>query len=241
MNVHEKIKVDYKFYNLKPMSNDIDLVSELILIDYLKPKTCWEIGTGKGDWALCMNLYMKTNAQWNLTENFDWANTDNIEKQKYIPSDWPKNEQDIHNHINDVVKLTNTPFEYNLYKEDISELWHCIDDPVDLWRIDCDLDNDEATVESMLDYSSNNVIFFVDDIESNRCINRLCTMMEQVRKGNLDLIFMGKGEAAWIKPNVVDTAELFDLFKAKQDYFNKWLHVDDKKIFNQRREYFQVE
>jgi hypothetical protein len=241
MDVWEKIRNDYPKYDLKPMANDIDLIGELIFINYLKPKTCWEIGTGKGDWALFMNMYINETAEWNLTENFEWATTTNNAKLSYIPNDWPKTAQDIHNHIDKISKSTNKKFKYNLYTQDISQLWHKINKPVDLWRIDCDLENDEIAVEKMLDLSSDNVIFFVDDIESNRCLNRLCTMMDQVRKENLDLVYMGKGEAAWVKPKSMNLNLIYDIFIENKKYFNKIKLMTDKIYFGKQKEYIVVE
>lgn len=241
MDVWKKIRSKYPSYNLKPMSSDIDLIGELIIINYLKPKVCWEIGTGKGDWAMFMNLYMKESAQWNLTENFEWATTTNNAKKRYIPDDWPKNSQDIVNHIDTVIKLTEKEFKYNLYTKDISQLWDDVIDPIDLWRIDCDLDNDEKAICKMLDFSSDNVIFFVDDIESNKCLNRLCTMMDQVRKGNLDLIFMGRGEAAWTKPNKINLELVYNTFCKNSKFFNKINKIDDKVYYGKRKEYIVIE
>lgn len=241
MDVWQKISNDYPKFGLKPMSNDIDLIGELLIINYLKPKTCWEIGTGKGDWALFMNMYMQEMADWNLTENFEWATTNNGAKMSYIPKDWPASKQDIYIHIDEIIKNTNKEFKYNLYTQDISQLWSEINNPVDLWRIDCDLENDNSVVEQMLDLSSDNVIFFVDDIESNRCLNRLCTMMDQVRKGNLELVYMGKGEAAWTKPKLLNLNEIYDIFIENKNYFNKIKLMTDKVYFGKRKEYLVIE
>lgn len=241
MNVWQKIENNYPSFGLRPMANSIDLIGELILIDRLNPKSCWELGTGKADWALFMNLYMKTPAHWHLTETFDWATTANDAKRKYIPDDWPKNKQEIEKHISNFSKKTNKNMSYTLYNQDISKLLDSIEDPVDLWRIDCDLDNADVLLKKMLDKSSQNVIFFVDDIESNRCINRLCTMMDQVRLNNLDLIYMGKGEAAWVRPSTLKLSDIYELFKIQLEYFNKITPIDDKIIYNKRREYILIE
>lgn len=240
MNIHKKIENKYPKYNLDPMSVDIDLVAELIFINYLNPKHCWEIGTGKGDWAMWMNLHMEEKAHWNITENFDWSNTSNHNKKKYIPKDWPKNTNDIINHINNVFNQTNKKFYFNLYDKDINEIWHQVKSPVDLWRIDCDIENDEQAIKKMLEYSSDNVIFFVDDIANPSCLNRLCLMMDQVKQGNLELVFMGKGEGAWTKPGIINKFEMYDLFKEKQEYFKSWMSLDDKLLFGKKSEYIIV-
>jgi hypothetical protein len=241
MNAFKKIESKFPLHGLKPMSNSKDLVAALILINYLKPKVCWEIGTGKADWPLFMNLYMNTSAHWHLTENFDWATTSNNAKAKYIPPDWPKNKNHIVQHIKKMCETTEKNMSYNLYDKDISDLWDVIKDPVDLWRIDCDLENADIALQKMLELSSDNVIFFVDDIESNRCINRLCLMMDQVRQGNLDLIFMGKGEAAWVKSGKFSLHEISDSFYSQSKYFDRICSIDDKIIYNKRREYILIE
>lgn len=241
MSVWEKIGSDYPKFDLKPMSNDMDLIGELLIINCLKPKTCWEIGTGKGDWALFMNMYMHEQADWYLTETFEWATTTNNAKLSYIPKDWPINAQDIHIHIDKVIKNTKKEFKYNLFTQDISQLWNQIDKPIDLWRIDCDLENDNTAIEKMLDLSSDNVIFFVDDIESNRCLNRLCTMMDQVKKGNLDLVYMGKGEAAWVKPKSINLNLIYNTFFNNKKYFNKIKLINDKVFFGNLKEYILIE
>ena len=241
MNEYDFIKKDFPRYSMDPMSDDKDLVAELILINKLNPKVCWEIGTGKADWALFVNQYMNIRSEWNLTENFDWINVDNLEIAKYIPDDWPKNLNDIDTHIKQVCKKQKTDFNYKLYSQDIRDITIQNGNLVDLWRIDCDLPNPENAVEYMLAHSSNNVIFFVDDIPPNHCINRLIMMMDQVRKGNLELVWVGKNEAAWTRPNILDLPNIYYLFEESKHYFKRFMLIDDKPFYGRNTEYFVSE
>ena len=239
MNERHYINRDFPRHGMRPMSDDMDLVAEIILINHLNPKVCWEIGTGKADWALFINQYMNISPEWHLTENFDWATTTNEAIMSYIPDNWPKNLTDINNHIRKMYKKNKKEFKYTLYDQDILKIQN--NKLVDLWRIDCDFENLDQSIEHMLEYSSDNVIFFVDDIIPSRCINRFVTMMDQVRRGNLELVWVGIGEAAWTKPNTLDLPNMYHLFQKSAKYFRKFSLIDDKIIYNRNTAYFVIE
>jgi len=239
MNEYDCINRDFPKYKMQPMSDDKDLVAELILINQLNPKVCWEIGTGKADWALFINQYMNITPKWHLTENFEW--TSNAEKYtNIIYNKWPRNLTDIDNHIRKIYKKTKKEFNYTLYNQDVRDIQFQVNTPVDLWRIDCDLKNPEQAVEYMLDCSSDNVIFFVDDILPNSCANRLIMMMEQVRKGNLELVWAGRGEAAWTKPKTLDLNSMYHLFQESTQYFKKFMLIDDRPMYGRNTEYYVI-
>ena len=172
-----------------PMVRFEDLKVLIELLNYTKPKSILELGTGAGGWILAINEALEHDVSFIGYENFKWDNigqqfTDikQLETQLQIVS----NNNKILLKDSDVTTLDNLEFCNNLF---------------DVVRLDCLEESNDINklFYKIFPYTSDNCIFLVDDIVPNNCPNRFLTYMDKVSDGVLKPIWFGNKEGAWCK------------------------------------------
>ena len=172
-----------------PMVRFEDLKVIIELLNYTKPNSILELGTGAGGWILSINEALEHDMSFIGYENFKWDSigqqfTDikQLETQLQLIS----NNNKIILKDSDVTKLDNLEFNGQLF---------------DVVRLDClEESNDiDRLFYKIFPYTSDNCIFLVDDIVPNNCPNRFLTYMHKVSDGILKPIWFGNKEGAWCK------------------------------------------
>jgi hypothetical protein len=175
----------------KPMvlPDDLHIITELL--QFTKPQTILEIGSGGGGWLLTMSTVLTPNIKFIGHEDF----------RLDYNFDWPKDKDELTTFI----KTHNKNIDVTIYDGDVKyiDVGHFKDLNLkfDVVRLDCLEDKRDITelFFKLYPYTSDDCIFLVDDISPNLCPNRFLSYIDRVQDGLLKPIWFGKKEGAFCK------------------------------------------
>jgi hypothetical protein len=201
----------------------IDLLSHILLLNYINPTQVWELGAGRGSWCIGLNRFNKNNILFNLVEDFTWSSSGLA--SNYVSYDWPATSIDIIEFINDVDPSLN----YKLYDKDVLAYKDKFTN-LEFVRIDCDLKNPKETYDHILQNSLDNLVILLDDIRPNGALNRLFEVLKYIESGELKIVLASNETLVLAKQNF-DTVKFYE-FCCENDCSNNVTHRDDFNIFN---------
>ena len=178
--------------NYDVMSYPEDLLVEICISKFYKPKTIYELGCASGNWCAAINKFAKLyQSNFFLVDNFALAK--NIKDLNV-----PKNITELEQHLS----------KFDINATVIDNNIDCLSKPdreIDLVRLDCDTQNHKKLVDWILTNGSKNLIILADDILPNKRFDRFLMFQEQVALGKLKLLWCGIESAAWCRAEVDTT------------------------------------
>lgn len=187
---------------------DMSVVGDILSLH--KPKNIIELGVGNADWLIFAAAALKDSSV-NLMgyDNFSWAAEQLYDNWSLTVDDLTQSNKQrllkfgLTNNIqikdNNIENLSSDITEFGIEKYDVVRL-DCLCNTVP--QID-------EVIDAIMPYTTENCIFFVDDIIPSYCPNRFLSFMEKVRKKELIPLWFGEHEGAWVKPS-------FDVVKFSQ-------------------------
>ena len=233
---------------LPVMSETIDQIVELAILRFFKPRRLIEFGAATGNWCIVMNGLCNgyVDQHYTLVEDFSWHTNNHAgNKSQAVAHNFPKNKTELTQHVSKHIQsfdIIDTSVD-QLIKTDLEE-------PVDLVRIDCDIDNPDnwnKTVEWIDRNGSDRLIILSDDIKSTVAPHRMLIMQQLVAEGKMKLIYIGEDTAAWCRPSMLNElhkwfeyvyslgeAELMFIIKMSltlHGYNQDYLHIKRNNIY----------
>lgn len=182
--------VDSLFANISPQSTREDTIVFLNIIAFMNPVEVLELGTGLGDWLVASNNVLTSNAQFTGYDNFDCA----------ILPGWPKNKYELEQMILAKNSFTNKPINFSVHDADVRTT-DFSNVKFDMVRLDC-LDREEdvnSVLDKILPHTTDNCLFFTDDITMNLCPGRLTAFLKKLEKNEFKIVWTGHKEMCWCK------------------------------------------
>lgn len=175
----------------KPMSCWEDIGVTADIFKFVQPKAILELGVGGGGWILSIDNILPDNIAFVGYEDFE---------QNY-GLNWAGNVEDLHNYFKNQTQNYNIKIKNENVKNLDTEYLKQLDIKFDVVRLDC-LENPKDVDQlffKILPFTSDNCIFFVDDIPPNICPGRFISYMDRVYDGILKPVWFGNKEGAWCK------------------------------------------
>jgi len=233
---------------LPVMSETIDQIVELAILRFFKPRRLIEFGAATGNWCIIMNGLCNgyVDQHYTLVEDFSWhTNNHTGNKSQAVAHNFPKNKTELTQHVSKHIRsfdIIDTSVD-QLIKTDLEE-------PVDLVRIDCDIDNPDnwnKTVEWIDRNGSDRLIILSDDIKSTVAPHRMLIMQQLVAEGKMNLMWIGEDTAAWCRPTMLNElhkwveyvysfkeSELMNIFEMRLQlygYKQKYIHTNRSNLY----------